>query len=95
MTRIVWTHQAIQVIDAIRTYIGRDSPRYAARVVEEIIEAVDRLVSFPSSGRVVPELRDENVRAVILGHFRIVHRVTAEEAQVLTVLPAAPEFGVP
>jgi len=95
VTRIVWTFQAVQDVQAIRAYIGRDSPRYAALVAEQIVEAVGRLENFPSSGRVVPELQDETLREVILGNFRIVYRVTGEEVQVLTVFHAARQFGVP
>jgi toxin ParE1/3/4 len=44
---------------------------------------------------VVPELRDEGIREVILGNFRIVYRITPDEAQVLTVYHAARRFGIP
>lgn len=94
MSRIVWTHQAVQDVEAIRAYIGRDSLHYAARVTEQIVETVDRLVDFPLSGRVVPELQDETVREMIVGNFRIVYRVTPDEVQVLTVFHAARQFGV-
>lgn len=95
MIRIVWTHQAIQDVQAIRAYIGRDSARYAALVTEQIVEAINRLTNFPTSGRIVPELQDETLREVILGNFRIVYRVTRDEVQVLTVFHAARQFGIP
>ena len=92
MVRIVWTSQAIEDVEAIRTYIARDSPHYAALVAGQIVAAVDRLEDFPLSGRVVPELQDEGIREVIIGTYRVVYRVTAEQVQILTVFHASRQF---
>jgi hypothetical protein len=54
VTAIVWTFQAIEDVEAIRTYIARDSPHYASLMAERIVESVERLKEFPRSGRVVP-----------------------------------------
>ena len=72
MTRIVWTIQAVEDVEAIRAYIFRDSPHYAALTAERIVDSVERLKEFPRSGRVVPELEREDCREVILGTYRIV-----------------------
>lgn len=93
MISIVWTDQAIKDVEAIRSFIARDSSRYAALVVEQIVDNVDRLGRFPFSGRVVPELQDETIREVILSSYRIVYRVTADVVQVLTVFHASRQFG--
>jgi plasmid stabilization system protein ParE len=47
--------QAAEDLAAIKEFIGRDSPTYARRVVEQLYEAVGELVAFPDIGRVVPE----------------------------------------
>ncbi len=65
MISIVWTDQAIDDVEAIRTFIARDSAWCAASVVEQILDVVDRLARFPFSGRVVPELQNEAIREVI------------------------------
>jgi plasmid stabilization system protein ParE len=41
VTRIVWTLQAIEDVEAIQSYIARDSPNYAALLAERIVESVD------------------------------------------------------
>jgi len=56
VTRIVWTLQAVEDVEAIRSYIARDSAHYAALTAERIVDSVERLKEFPRSGRVVPEL---------------------------------------
>ena len=51
---------------------------------------------FPRSGRVVPELEREAYREVILGTYRIVYRIEADRAEILTVVHSArllPDLG--
>lgn len=60
MRAIVWTLQAIEDVEAIRVYVARDSVRYAALLVERILAAIERLETFPLSGRVVPEFDDDS-----------------------------------
>lgn len=97
MTRIVWTLQAIEDVEAIRAYIARDSPHYAALMAERIVESVESLKEFPRSGRVVPEVEREAYREVILGTYRIVYRLEGDRrAEILTVVHAArllPDLG--
>jgi addiction module RelE/StbE family toxin len=90
--RIIWTRQAVEDVEAIKAYVGRDSPRYAAMLVERLVAAVGRLDSFPQSGRVVPEVRDECLREVIHGNYRLVYRLEAETAKVITVYHVARLF---
>jgi addiction module RelE/StbE family toxin len=89
LTRVVWTGQAIEDVEAIREFIARDSPRYARAEVERIVAAVERLAQFPESGRIVPDLQEPSLREVIEAPYRIVYRLIPEEAQVLTVFRAS------
>ena len=73
--------------------MARDSVRYATLLAERIVAAVDRLESFPESGRVVPEVGDESLREVIHGAYRIVYRIKAESVEVVTVHHAAQLLG--
>ena len=56
MTPLVWSRQAEDDLAAIRTYIARDSEHYAQDTVDRLLSAVDRLLLWPRSGRVVPEV---------------------------------------
>ena len=89
MSRIVWTLQAIEDVAAIRDYIARDSPHYAALMAERIVESVERLREFPRSGRMVPEVAQETYREVILGTYRIVYRLVGDQVEILTVVHSA------
>ena len=87
--RLIWSLQAIEDVEAIRTYVARDSEQYANLLVDWIIAAVDRLEGFPLSGRVVPEVGDESLREVIFRNYRIVYRLKPEIIGIVTVFHAA------
>ena len=90
MNRIRWTPEAAADLEAIRDFIGRDSPHYAAAVVAQILGAIDQLELFLRSGRVVPELQRDDVRELIQGPYRIVYRVLPDDiAHILVVFRAS------
>lgn len=92
MSRVVWSRQALEDLDSIREFIGRDSPRYAAALVERLAGAVERLQRFPQSGRIVPEVGDPELREVLVGSYRVVYRLSRAEVGVVTVLHGARLF---
>jgi toxin ParE1/3/4 len=73
VTAILWSPQALLDLESIREYIAHDSPRYAELVVRRLV-IVERLETFPESGRVVPERNDEEIRQIIMRPYRIVYR---------------------
>jgi toxin ParE1/3/4 len=87
--RIVWSDQSLEDIEEIRRYIQRDSPVYAEMFVDRVFESVERLIDYPLSGRVVPEFEDPTVREIILGSYRIVHRVRQGTLSIVTVFHTA------
>jgi toxin ParE1/3/4 len=92
--RIVWTAEAIADIEAIRDFIARTSPHYGNVVAARLVETVDRLRDFPKSGRVVPELRRDDIREIIYGLYRVVYRLREADdiVEVVTVFRASREF---
>jgi addiction module RelE/StbE family toxin len=89
VTRILWSPQALRDIKSIREYIAHDSPRYAELVVGRLIASVERLQTFPESGRVVPERGDPEIREVIVKPFRVVYRRRAGVIEIATVFRAS------
>ena len=89
MTKLIWSPQSFRDLESIRDYVAADSPRYAALVVERIIQGVERLASFPESGRVVPERKDPQLREVIVRPYRVVYRLRPGVVEVATVFRAS------
>lgn len=89
MISLIWTRRAIEDVQSIRQFIAQDSPHYAELVRQQLIAAVERLPTFPQSGRVVPEANNPAIREVIQGSYRIVYRLIHGEIHILTVHHAA------
>jgi addiction module RelE/StbE family toxin len=89
---IVWSPQSLRDLDAIREYISNDSARYADLTVARIFSAVERLLQFPYSGRIVPERDEPEIREILVGRFRVVYRVRDALLEVATVFRASREF---
>lgn len=89
MTAIIWSPQSLRDLEGIRAYIAQDSPRYAELVVQRIVAGVERLESFPESGRVVPELDRPEIREVIVKPYRVVYRYRGKAVEIVTVFRAS------
>lgn len=89
MAEVRWTPQASDDLEAITNFITSDSPQYASLFAIDVLTCVERLVTFPRSGRMVPELNDPAVREIILGNYRIVYRVRQDIVELLTVYHGA------
>ncbi|MGM0539773.1 MAG: type II toxin-antitoxin system RelE/ParE family toxin [Thermodesulfobacteriota bacterium] len=50
--------------------------------------AVERLTSFPNSGRIVPEIRDPVIREIVFGSYRIIYRVKDNLVELFGHIPA-------
>lgn len=95
MTSLIWSPQALRDVESIRAYIAEDSPLYADLVVRRIVAAVERLDTFPKSGRVVPERNVPEIREVIVKPYRVVYRLRPGVVEIATVFRASrlfPEF---
>ncbi|WP_369414905.1 type II toxin-antitoxin system RelE/ParE family toxin [Mangrovivirga halotolerans] len=54
--------------------------------VSRIKESTKSLKEFPKSGRIVPEIGNEDIRELIEGNYRIIYRIkNSERIDILTV----------
>jgi plasmid stabilization system protein ParE len=89
VSAIRWSSRSIADLEAIRAFIAQDSEHYANLVVVRLVRAVGRLVDFPESGRIVPEVGDTQLREVIHRPYRIVYRVRSDLVEIVTVFRAS------
>lgn len=54
MADLSWAPQALDDLDSIAEFIGRDSRHFALLFTANVFSLVERLGDFPQSGRVVP-----------------------------------------
>jgi plasmid stabilization system protein ParE len=58
---IRWSLRSLEDLERIHARIELDSPHYASLVIQRLLNSVERLATFPESGRVVPELDEPDI----------------------------------
>lgn len=84
--RVIWSRVAANDLQSIAEYIERDSPRYAASVIDKILTLARNLPQYPYLGRVVPEFGRADVRERFVFSYRVVYRVSEESILVVNVI---------
>lgn len=70
----------------IYDYISRDSKRYAQLQIVKIQTKTEMIKSNIYIGKIVDEKKDENIREIIEGNYRIIYRIISEnEVHILMV----------
>ncbi len=86
MAKVNWTFQALEDLDEIGERLSGNSSKYASYIVELCFERGNYLSNFPKMGRVVPELRVNSIREIIVKNYRIIYSVIdIENVEILTV----------
>lgn len=86
MARLVWTEPAVNDLDALAEYVALDKPEAAGALVADVLDAVERLRRYPSSGRRPPELPRTPYRELLVGPCRIFYRVESDTVCLLHVM---------
>jgi plasmid stabilization system protein ParE len=90
---VVGTDRARRHLRAVHDYSAADSPRNAIRMVDRITRKTESLGRFAMSGHRVPECEDDpgagDIRQILEGNCRIIHRVRAKRIEVLAVIHGA------
>ena len=87
--KVEWSATAISHLTDIFEYIAGDSERYALRMVDRITSRSKQISSAPELGEVVAEFKDDNIRQIIEGPYRVIYRIEAKSVLVLAVVHGA------
>ena len=79
MAKLIWIDLALEDLDGIGNYIAQNSERFAKLTIKQIYDKTELLKQFPKLGRVVPEKKNENIRELILGTYRIVYEIVSDD----------------
>ena len=93
MGQVIWSPSSLEDVNQIAQFIARDSSDQAALFVTRLIEATDRLASFPRSGRAIPEMGNPDCREITYGAYRIMYRVQGEDAWITGIVHGARDWN--
>jgi toxin ParE1/3/4 len=90
MVQVNWSRQAIEDVYAASEYHRQMSVRYADTLIDKIFEKAHLLEKHPRMGRMVPELRREDIREMIYKQYRVVYKIVNEHRiDILAVHPSS------
>jgi plasmid stabilization system protein ParE len=82
---------------AVNSRMSIDSAKAAKAYANELLDKLSALCVDPKRGRVVPELREPELREVLLRSWRIVYRINQAEAcvEIVRFVPDEKRLDVP
>ena len=82
---MTWSTRALRRLDQIHGYIVKDNPQAANRMIIRLVSRGNQIADHPSSGRMVPEYLQDNIRELIEKPYRIIYQVHGNQVEILTV----------
>jgi len=80
--RVIWSIKAVEDVEAIASYIARDSPSYAAAVVQKVLEITGDLKENPAKGRLIPEIEESTIIEQFAYSYRLIYRIEGDTVTV-------------
>jgi toxin ParE1/3/4 len=94
MAQVTWTFQAMEDLADINAFLSQNSEKYADFVTSAIFSITEQLQEFPYSGRIVPEMRIDIIREVVVAKYRIVYQIVSnDKINILTVRHSSKPFS--
>lgn len=92
--KIVWTERALKDLREIKAWIAADSPSYALRVIERILQQAKSLQTLPRRGHRTPEAQNSDILEIHVGPYRIIYKVSPDLVGILTIVHMARNLGL-
>jgi len=73
--RIKWTGQATSDLVRLHEYLRPVAPDAAARVVQQLAHAPERLLDYPRIGEKLEAYEPREVRRIIVGHYELRYEI--------------------
>ena len=89
---VIWNLSAIHDLQKIHSYIKDYSEHYAAKVVDDILDASQSLANFPRQGRIVPGSPRPETREIAVYSYRIIYRVHEKTLRILVLVHSRRDF---
>jgi plasmid stabilization system protein ParE len=84
-----WTAPARDDVNEIIEYISKTNGTYAVKILDKIEENVDKLKTFPTAYRIVPELEKYGYflyREIIVDYWRVMYKIENDLVYIMLVI---------
>jgi toxin ParE1/3/4 len=82
--KVIWSDRALERVEKIALYIALDSVDEATRWVLALFDAVERLGTFPESGKAGRDVVTPGIREMVWGAYRVFYEVGVD-VEILTI----------
>jgi toxin ParE1/3/4 len=89
---VVWSPLADRQVDDAVEYIAHDDPMAALKWLEHLLERIKALARFPDAGRIVPEIKREDVREIIVSPYWVMYRRRDDRVEIVAIRHEARAF---
>ena len=89
---VKWSLPARNDLKQIHDYIAKDSRYYARNVIQEIVAKTETLAELPEIGRTVPEIRDQNIKELIVYSYRLIYEISEFGVEILAIIHGRRDF---
>jgi plasmid stabilization system protein ParE len=91
--KLQFSRAARRDLEGIVEFLAAESPTAAARVLDEIENALERLLTFPQIGHKRPDLTPRPLLFWQVFSYLVVYRVVGDRLEVARILHAARDVG--
>ena len=89
---VKWSKPAKENLKCIHEFIATDSKYYAKKVTNDIIDRTKELNDFPKMGRIVPEIKDTNIRELFIYSYRLIYEIRHNRIEILAIIHGKRDF---
>ena len=79
-------------MQTIKTYIAKDSPQTAIRLIKKFRKSTGRLKEFPRCGRVILELQNPDLREILVDGYRVMYQIDGTYVNVFAVYESRRQY---
>lgn len=90
--KIIWSPGAADDLQGISTYLSRDSETMAARVIQRILDSLEKLEDHPYSGPQIREWKRTSYRHMMVPPHRVIYRVEKEAVFIIAIVHGAQDL---
>jgi len=84
--KIIWSPTARTKTKEILEYVAEDNPDAALTLIDQFEAKVENLKENPESGRVLPELKNDKIRELVVHkNYGVIYEINPDIIEILTI----------
>ncbi len=92
--KIIWSPTARIKIKKILEYVAEDNPDGALALIDQLEAKVENLKVNPESGRVLPELKNDKFRELVVHkNYGVIYEINSDIIEILTIRHFRQDFS--